>query len=65
MPKQLEEFLATHGTRHERTAHPEAFTAQEEAAATRVSGWSWAKVVIVKERSPRTRSSSPASPCSR
>ena len=31
-------------------AHQEAFTASEEAAAAHISGWSWAKVVIVKER---------------
>jgi Ala-tRNA(Pro) deacylase len=48
MLKQLEELLGTHGTPHERIAHPEAFTAQEEAAAAHHSGWSWAKVVIVK-----------------
>ncbi len=50
MLRQLEEFLGTHGTQHERIDRPEAFTSQEEAAAAHVSGWSWAKVVIVKER---------------
>lgn len=50
MLRQLEEFLGTQGTRHERITHGEAFTSQEEAAALHVSGWSWAKVVIVKER---------------
>lgn len=50
MLRQLEEFLGTHGTRHERIDHREAFTSQEEAAAAHISGWSWAKVVIVKER---------------
>lgn len=50
MLTRLEEFLGTHGAKYDRIEHPEAFTAQEEAAATHVSGWSWAKVVIVKER---------------
>jgi len=49
MLKQLEELLGTRGTPHERIAHSEAFTSQEEAAAAHLSGWSWAKVVIVKE----------------
>jgi hypothetical protein len=48
MLRQLEEFLGTHGARHERIDHREAFTSQEEAAAAHVSGWSWAKVVIVR-----------------
>jgi Ala-tRNA(Pro) deacylase len=50
MLRQLEELLGTRGATYERIAHPEAFTSQEEAAAADVSGWSWAKVVIVKER---------------
>jgi Ala-tRNA(Pro) deacylase len=50
MLKELEEFLGTHDARHERIDHREAFTSQEEAANVHVSGWSWAKVVIVKER---------------
>ena len=50
MLRQLEEFLGTHGTRHEQIEHREAFTSQEEAAVSTLSGWSWAKVVIVKER---------------
>ena len=50
MHARLEEFLGVHGARYERIAHKEAFTSQEEAAAAHVSGWSWAKVVIVKER---------------
>lgn len=50
MLRRFEEFLAAHGGKYERIEHPEAFTAQEEAAAAHVSGWSWAKVVIVKER---------------
>ena len=50
MLKRFEEFLSTHGAKYERIELREAFTAQEEAAAAHVSGWSWAKVVIVKER---------------
>ncbi len=50
MLKRLEEFLGSRGAKHDRIEHREAFTAQEEAAAAGVSGWSWAKVVIVKDR---------------
>jgi Ala-tRNA(Pro) deacylase len=50
MLRRLEEFLGAHGANYELIAHKEAVTAQEGAAATHVSGWSWAKVVIVKER---------------
>lgn len=50
MLKRFEEFLGSHGVTYERIEHREAFTAQEEAAAAGVSGWSWAKVVIVKDR---------------
>jgi len=49
MLRRLEEFLGAHLAKYERIAHNEAFTAQEEAAAAHISGWSWAKVVIVKE----------------
>lgn len=50
MLRRLDEFLGAHAAKYERIAHQEAFTAQEEAAAAHISGWSWAKVVIVKER---------------
>jgi Ala-tRNA(Pro) deacylase len=50
MLTRLEEFLASRGARYQRIEHREAFTAQEEAAAAHVSGWSWAKVVVVKDR---------------
>jgi Ala-tRNA(Pro) deacylase len=50
MLRRLEEFLGVHGASYESIMHPEALTAQEGAAATHISGWSWAKVVIVKER---------------
>jgi Ala-tRNA(Pro) deacylase len=50
MLARLEDFLGTRGATYERVPHREAYTSQEEAAAAHVSGWSWAKVVIVKER---------------
>jgi Ala-tRNA(Pro) deacylase len=50
MLRRLQEFLGAHAAKYERVVHKEAFTAQEEAAAAHISGWSWAKVVIVKER---------------
>lgn len=49
MHPRLEEFLGTRGVQYEQIAHKEAFTSQEEAAAAHVSGWSWAKVVVVKD----------------
>ena len=50
MLRRFEEFLGTRGAKYDRIEHHEAFTAQEEAATAHVSGWSWTKVVIVKER---------------
>lgn len=50
MLRRLEELLGAHGVSYESVTHPEALTAQEGAAATHTSGWSWAKVVIVKQR---------------
>ena len=50
MLDRLEEFLGTRSAKYDLIEHREAFTSQEEAAAAHVSGWSWAKVVIVKER---------------
>jgi Ala-tRNA(Pro) deacylase len=50
MLKRFEEFLGSRGAVYERVEHREAFTSSEEAQAAHVSGWSWAKVVIVKER---------------
>jgi Ala-tRNA(Pro) deacylase len=49
MLTRLEEFLGTRGVRYEIVKHPEAFTAQEEAAGAHVSGWTWAKTVVVKD----------------
>ncbi len=43
MLRHLEEFLGAHAAKYELIAHKEAFTAQEEAAAAHISGWSWAK----------------------
>lgn len=50
MNPSLKEFLASRGANYEVVPHPDAFTAQEQAAASHISGRSWAKVVIVKER---------------
>ena len=49
MNPRLEELLGVRGARYERVAHPEAFTASEEAASAHVSGWAWAKTVVVKD----------------
>jgi Ala-tRNA(Pro) deacylase len=46
--RRLEEFLASRLARYEVVAHPDAFTAQEQAALAHTSGWSWAKAVVVK-----------------
>ena len=46
--KRLYEFLESHGVKYEVTPHREAFTSQEIAAASHVSGKAMAKVVIVK-----------------
>jgi Ala-tRNA(Pro) deacylase len=49
MYQRLEELLGVRGVGYELVTHPEAFTAQEEAAKAHVSGWSWAKTVVVKD----------------
>jgi Ala-tRNA(Pro) deacylase len=49
MHERLQELLGVRGVAYERLTHPEAFTAQEEAAKAHVSGWSWAKTVVVKD----------------
>lgn len=49
MNPRVEEFLAARLAQYDIVAHPEAFTAQEQAAAAHVTGWSWAKVVVVKK----------------
>jgi Ala-tRNA(Pro) deacylase len=46
---RLEELLGARGIRYEVIRHPEAFTAQEEAARAHVSGWTWVKTVVVKD----------------
>jgi len=48
MVKRLQEFLDSHGVTYEVTPHREAFTSQEIAAASHVSGKAMAKVVMVK-----------------
>jgi Ala-tRNA(Pro) deacylase len=46
--KRLKEYLDSHGVMYEVRPHREAFTSQEIAAASHVSGKAMAKVVIVK-----------------
>lgn len=48
MVKRLQEFLDSHGVKYEITPHREAYTSQEIAAASHVSGKAMAKVVMVK-----------------
>ena len=48
MVKRLQEFLDSRGVKYEISPHREAFTSQEIAAASHVSGKAMAKVVIVK-----------------
>ena len=50
MYQRLAEFLEVEQAKYRLVAHPGAVTAQEQAAASHTPGWSWAKVVIVKER---------------
>jgi Ala-tRNA(Pro) deacylase len=49
MHEPLQELLESRGVGYELVRHPEAFTAQEEAAKAHVSGWTWAKTVVVKD----------------
>lgn len=49
MVKRLQEYIESHGVPFRVTVHPEAFTAQEIAASTHVSGKVLAKVVMVKQ----------------
>ena len=50
MNRRLQEFFNARAADCHVVTHPEAFTAQEQAATADTSGWSWAKVVVVKER---------------
>jgi Ala-tRNA(Pro) deacylase len=50
MLQRLEDFLLAHQARCQALEHPGAVTAQEQAAATRTPGRSFAKVMVVKER---------------
>ena len=45
-PRSLDEFLRDARVPYTTFTHPEAFTAQDEAALSHVPGRSWAKVVI-------------------
>ena len=46
--ERLRELLEERSTEYERIDHDEAFTAQEEAAATHTPGRNWAKTVAVR-----------------
>ena len=43
---ELEKELKQEGVNYDIIKHPTAYTAQEEAAATHISGYEWAKTVI-------------------
>ena len=45
-PRSLDEFLREARVPYTTFTHPEAFTAQDEAAVSHVPGRSWAKVVV-------------------
>lgn len=49
MNASVRDFLASRAAIYETVRHAEAPTSQEEAAAAHVSGWSWAKVVMVHD----------------
>lgn len=46
IPTSISEFLNRHHAHYVVLTHPAAYTAQEEAAAARVPGHEWAKVVV-------------------
>jgi Ala-tRNA(Pro) deacylase len=50
MNERLQSFLEAKAAKYRPLSHPAAVTAQEQAAAMHASGWSTAKVVVVKER---------------
>ena len=50
MHQRLAEFLKLRQAKYRLVSHPGGVTAQEQASSSHTSGWSWAKVVIVKER---------------
>jgi len=45
-PRSLDEYLKQARVPYTTFRHPPAFTAQTEAAASHVPGWSWAKTVV-------------------
>jgi Ala-tRNA(Pro) deacylase len=49
MHQRLAELLGVRGVSYRLLTHREAFTSQEEAARAHVSGWSWAKALVVKD----------------
>ena len=49
MHERLTELLGIRGVSYRVVTQREAFTSQEEAARMYVSGWSWAKTLVVKD----------------
>ena len=46
IPSSISDYLARNGVRYSVMSHPTAYTAQQEAAASHVSGGEWAKSVV-------------------
>lgn len=46
IPRSIEHFLGDQHVPYSVLHHQPAYTAQEEAAATHVTGWDWAKTVV-------------------
>jgi len=53
VPQQVREFLDRERVAYQVVAHEKAFTAQGVAATLHVSGWTFAKTVILKTRDGR------------
>jgi Ala-tRNA(Pro) deacylase len=53
VPQPVREFLDHEGVSYQVIAHEKAFTAQGVAAALHVSGWTFAKAVILKTKDGR------------
>ena len=46
IPSSISDYLERQHASYSVTSHPDAYTAQEEAAAAHVSGYEWAKAVV-------------------
>lgn len=62
MNDKLSKMLADEGARFEVIMHPEAYTAQERAAACHITGRRLAKVVVVRDGDWFAMAVLPASP---